>query len=491
MYAAVLLPDFELQCALRGEFDSGLTPAALIEAVGSSVPTVHQINLAAGTEGVMPGMSLPQAQARCASIRFFRRDESQEAVATTALHQAAERASPYLESTRPGCCTLDLRRHGELDHAAWATDLVAELRVLYLDAQIGIAPTPDAAFQAAQLARPVLMTHDALGTLARLPLPVLDPSKRLLDTLCDWGIHHVGDLRALDRQQVAERLGTEGLELWERASGGSPRPLCLIRAEATYEEQAEFEGGVETLEPILFRLRRSLEQLVRRLRADYLLAGAVELVLDLDDRATLARTVQIPAPTCDLDTLFRILGTYLDTIKTNSPVVAFRLRALPSTPRNHQTHLWEGSLRDPNGFSETLAKLSGFVGEGRVGTPWRLPTHRPDRCRLDAPDFEAQRASNPNAEFRFPPVGLSLRRYRPPFRVAVQESAGHRPVWLHGREIDAPVRACVGPWRLDGDWWEEKGEWRWEEWDVELTVGGLYRLANHQEKNWWMLGLYD
>ena len=290
---------------------------------------------------------------------------------------------------------------------------------------------------------------------------------------------------------MAERLGTEGLELWERAAGGSPRPLRLIRAEATYEEVAEFEGGVETLEPILFRLRRALEQLARRLRADYLLAGGVELILHLDDRTALARTIQIPSPTCDVDTLFRILGTYLDAITTDSPIVSFHLQAFPSVARNHQAHLWEGSLRDPNGFSETLAKLAGVVGEGRVGTPLRLPTHRPDRCRMDPPDFEARRPHSPDASVCFPPVGLSLRRYRPPYRVAVRENEGRSPAWVRGRDVEAGVRASAGPWRLDGDWWEEKKEWRWEEWDVELDAGGLYRLANHHEKNWWMLGLYD
>ncbi len=439
-------------------------------------------------------MSVPQAQARCPELVFRRRNERQEAVATAALLQAAERASPYLENTSRGCCTLDLRRHGELDHAAWARDLVEEMRLLHLQAQVGIAPTPDASLQAARLARPVLITDDSRRSLSQLPVMVLGPSEPVLEVLYDWGVAQVGDLRALDRQQVAERLGIEGLALWERAGGGSLRPLRLVRASQSYEELEEFEGGVDTLEPVLFRLRRSLEQLTRRLRADLLLAGAIEIILDLEDHTALARTIHVPAPTCEVDVLFHIAATYLDTLKASSRVSGLRLQAFPSTPRDHQTRLWESSLRDPNGFSETLARLEGIVGAEHVGTPQRLPAHRPNRFRLEPPDFEGAkgRGKLPTAA-KLPgilPLGLGLRRYRPPWKAAVA-SADDKPAWLQSREVEGAVRASAGPWRLDGNWWDQEAAWRWEEWDVELARGGLYRLANHRQVHWWMLGVYD
>ena len=496
MYAAVFIPDFELQCTLRVAPESRSTPAVLLDqAAGSGVPIIRQTNAAAECAGVMVGMSVPQAQARCPELAFLHRNERQEAVATAALLQAAERASPYLENTLRGCCTLDLRRHGELDHAAWAADLVDELRRLHLQAQVGIAPTPDAALQAARLARPVLVTDDALQSLSQLPIMVLGPTEPVLEVLFDWGIQRVADLRALDRQQVAERLGIEGLALWDRAAGGQSRPLRLVRATENYEELTEFDGGVDTLEPVLFRLRRSLEQLTRRLRADLLLVGAIEIILDLEDRTALKRTIHIPAPTCEVDVLFRVAATYLDTIKTASRVNGFRIQAFPSTPRDHQTRLWEGSLRDPNGFSETLARLSGIVGAEHVGTPMRLPTHRPNRFSLEPPDFEGNQP--PRGKVPLPtnalgtlPLGLSLRRYRPPWKAAV-ESTDHKPASLQAREVAGKIRASAGPWRLDGNWWDQEAAWRWEEWDVELALGGLYRLANHRQAHWWMLGVYD
>ncbi|MBE7157922.1 MAG: DNA polymerase Y family protein [Rhodospirillales bacterium] len=494
----MLLPDFELQCALRAEPASGTAAVALVgDSSGSRQGLViQQFNPVARAAGVIAGMSLPQAQARCAQLLFLRRDPRQEVIVTSALIQAADRVSPYFEHTGPGCCTLDLSRTGEIDHQSWASDLVRELHHLDLTARVGVAPTPDAALQAARIATPILVTTDALQNVAELPVMVLEPSEHLLDVLGDWGIYQVADLRRLDRQQVAERLGTEGLELWDRAGGGCSRPLRLVRATGTYEEGVEFEGAVETLEPLLFRLRRCLEQLCRRLRANLLLAGGLELVLESDDRSTLARTIQIPAPTSEEDVLFRILSTYLDTVQTESCISGFRLRAYPSSPRDHQAHLWDNSLKDPNGFAQTLAQLGAIVGSDHVGVPHRLLTHRPDRFSLESPAFDDATAcirhkpSSLAEPASLPPLGLSLRRYRPPFRVNVAAS-DRSLLHVSGRKVDDRIHACQGPWRLDGQWWDRQAAWCWEEWDVQLGRGGLYRLANHRQAHWWMLGFYD
>lgn len=177
----------------------------------------------------------------------------------------------------------------------------------------------------------------------------------------------------------------------------------------------------------------------------------------------------------------------------------FRLRAIPSTPRDRQAHLWEANLRDPNAFSVMLAQLSGIVGADRVGSPQRQPTHRPDKFRMEKPCFDESEATPgkfrqktflPAAPPAFLPLGLSLRRYRPPFRVSV-ENAQNRPFHVQGRDLDGKICASAGPWRLDGNWWDQEESWRWEEWDVELAAGGLYRLANHEHSRWWMLGAYD
>src|SRR5436309_11021833 len=101
--------------------------------------------------------------------------------------------------------------------------------------------------------------------------------EEILAILHKWGIHTLGQLAALDKEQVGARLGPEAVRMWERANGQSNRVLKLARPPESFEESFEFENEIETAEPLLFMLRRFLEQLTGRLSAIYLVAKELTL----------------------------------------------------------------------------------------------------------------------------------------------------------------------------------------------------------------------
>jgi nucleotidyltransferase/DNA polymerase involved in DNA repair len=47
--------------------------------------------------------------------------------------------------------------------------------------------------------------------------------------LHQWGIHTLGQLAALDKEQLRALLGPEAVRMWERANGQSNRLLKLIQ----------------------------------------------------------------------------------------------------------------------------------------------------------------------------------------------------------------------------------------------------------------------
>ena len=73
--------------------------------------------------------------------------------------------------------------------------------------------------------------------------------------------------------------------MWERANGRSSRLLKLIRPPESFQESFEFEREIETAEPLLFMLRRFLEQLAVRLAAIYLVAKELTLRITFAIRA--------------------------------------------------------------------------------------------------------------------------------------------------------------------------------------------------------------
>src|SRR5437867_3561663 len=95
----------------------------------------------------------------------------------------------------------------------------------------------------------------------------------IMSILHKWGVHTVGEFAALDKIDIAARLGPEAVRMWERANGKSMRLLKLIEPPESFEESFEFECDVETSEPLLFMLRRFLQQIATRLNAIYLVAA--------------------------------------------------------------------------------------------------------------------------------------------------------------------------------------------------------------------------
>src|SRR5947199_2682762 len=101
--------------------------------------------------------------------------------------------------------------------------------------------------------------------------------QQILAILHKWGIHTLGQLTALNKEQLGARLGPEAVQMWERANGQSNRLLKLVRPPESFEESFEFENEIETAEPLLFMLRRFLQQLSLRLSAIYLVAKELTL----------------------------------------------------------------------------------------------------------------------------------------------------------------------------------------------------------------------
>ena len=328
--------------------------------------------------------------ARCGHLAIKSRSPGAERSAAQALMQTACAFSPNVEATAPGVCTLEMRGlgfAGDDARVSWMLRMLDTLAQLHLRAQTGLAPTPALALLAARAAQPALIARDPARFVAALPIAALEPPEEIRQVLDLWGIRSVGQLLALGREAVAARLGAEAAALFERVSPDNTRPLKLVAPPEEFEEQTEFEAEIETVEPLLFVLRRFVEQLSRRIDALHLAAAELHLRLGLASGAAVERAFKIPAPTTEVETLFRMLRTYLETVRTDSAIRSLRLRALPCLPQQQQFGLFECALRDPNQFAETLARLTGLCGSDRVGTPRPEATHRPDAFTLKPPEF--------------------------------------------------------------------------------------------------------
>jgi protein ImuB len=414
--------------------------------------------------------------------------EKPQQAGSEALWQCAYCFSPRLEDTAPGLCTLDLKGLSvpDAEWPKWAKQMIDMPERLGWRAQIGLAETPHLAAQAARQARPFLRVENEEEFLAALPVVAWGFSEEVLEILESWGIRTVGAFLALGRDKIAERLGGEAVEMFDLAF--QSRPLKLITPPETFAEAMEFEAPLECLEPLLFVLRRFVEQLACRLEMVYRVAGEIQLHLGLTSGATYERLFVIPAPTRDVATLFRLLQTHLENVRTDAPISFLRLVAKPARAGTYQFGLFEVALRDPNQFHETLARLTALLGPNRVGTPRLANTHQPDTFTMEL-DGLANGTTNEEQEDKANTTHyLGLRRFRPasPARV---EMRGDQPALLCSPAFTGPIARASGPWRISGQWWDNQ-TWGREEWDIQTRDGDLFRLVRQQDQ-WAIEGVFD
>src|SRR6266568_602945 len=317
-------------------------------------------------------------------------------------------------------------------------------------------------------------------------------AQEIFAILHKWGIHTLGQLAALDKQQLGARLGPEAVRMWERANGQSNRLLKLVRPPESFEERFEFENEIETAEPLLFILRRFLEQLAVRLRAIYLVAKELTLQITFANEQVYERVFKIPEPTNDVDLLFRMLQTHLENFKSEYPIVAVALSAQPIKPAREQFGLFETTLRNPQQLSETLARLTALLGSDRIGTPILEETHRPDAFRMEAFSWAAVESAVPSGEtphaLRTAHATAALRRFRPAVTASILRDE-NKPAHVCSAEIQGKIVEKRGPYLLSGTWWSEKS-WARAEWDVQLGAGELVR-CHESEGIWKVDGVYD
>lgn len=559
MFAVIYIQDFPLQSALRHEPEL-ISKSVVLMDPALTKPCVIQLTQAARVCGICEGMSPSQAMARCGNLIVKTRSLPHEQGAIEALMQTAYAFSPHIEATAPGVCTIELKGLGMVGRAPppatepfhqWGAEILRVLKQFHLDGQIGFAETPDLALLAAHAARPVLVAEEK-DFVSALPIEALDLPFEHLKILRHWGISTVGAFLALGKDKLAERLGPTVIEVFNRLSIHSLRPLKIATPPETFVEEIEFENPIETLEPLLFILRRFVEQLSRRIELLYLVVAELHLKLGLTSGASYERVFTIPSPTGNAETLFRTLHTHLENLRTDAPIATLRLSAKPGRPESHQFGLFETTLRNPNQFAETLARLAALCGSDRVGTPVLQATHRPDAFQMKAPDFptsfertfrkptktslcSSRRKScpegpvsggtihNPKGMAFFSPGfrgtscpgveapkfhnpervapnaccsinknqishGLPLRRFRPPLSARI-EIRGQRPVLVRSAVFNGVISDARGPFFSSGDWWENNRWWR-EEWDIQTADGSLYRIF-HSAEEYFVEGVYD
>jgi protein ImuB len=160
----------------------------------------------------------------------------------------------------------------------------------------------------------------------------------------------------------------------------------------------------------------------------------------------------------------------------------------PAPPRAAQSGLFLPTAPEPVKLELTLARIRAIVGEGRVGSPELIDTHRPDAFRMVVGADALGRANGRQSADAGVRPTLAFRIFRPPRAARVALDSG-QPGFVAAAGIRGKVLERAGPWRTSGDWWT-RNPWSRDEWDIALSDGAIYRLYC-VPGGWYVEGSYD
>ena len=513
--ACLYIPDFPLAALLRVQPELRGARVAVADGPGPRAMLLA-VSPAAERCGVRVGLGVAQAVAVAADLVVRPVSSEMMRAAQAALCDAATAFSPRVEDAGAGVAYLGLDGLGSLyDSESQLANALARRAVqLGLEAQVGVGGSKIAAVLAARHGGGVTVVPpgEEVSLLAPVSIALLEPSPALSATLQRWGIRCLGDLAALPASAVGTRLGPEGVALVRRARGEDEHPLVPRPPPLCFEESADLEYGIDTLEPLLFVLRGGLDRLTARLAVRGLVCGDLRLSLQLATRGRDERTVAVVAPSNEVKALLALMRLHLEAYPPAAAIEAVRVAAVPEHLRTAQLDLFRPSGPAPARLAVTLARLTAICGADRVGVPVVADSHRPEAYSITPfgavqEGVEGARGHGskremktvgPGAPMPSPPcplgaanpIPLALRALRPPQAVEVF-CARDFPEFVRGTQFAGRVVHAAGPWRVHAEWWNEQATTR-DYYDVQLSDGAVYRLYYERVRHaWFVEGVYD
>ena len=242
MVVCVLIPRFPLLAALgdrrallsppsaahTGRFAP--SPVALAPEAGRE-QLVGEVSAPAEAFGVVQGMRVGEALARCPELRLVPPDPEAARGQWGKLLDRLEGIGAAPESERAGAAFFEA---GGLEgiHGGTLEGVLEATRAALGPVRLGAAPSRFSSYAAALQSRPrrrwiVVSENQAAGFLAPLPVSLLRsrPELQALPEVLDrLGVRTLGELAALPSRAVAERFGHPGLLALDLA-GGRDTPL--------------------------------------------------------------------------------------------------------------------------------------------------------------------------------------------------------------------------------------------------------------------------
>ena len=228
--ACVLIPEFPLVVRLRDQPELYEKPVALAENASDRSKVLHT-NIQAADQGISSGMTVVQAKNVCPELYVLIKDAKEEQLKFDELLRKLQKFSPFIEEANPGIAYLDASgfkrtypREKDLTQ-----NLISFVKFQSYPVKVGMAGNKYTSLVGASISENYSYTIVPEGKekefLQSQSIQLLPINQDLYEKFYRLGIKTMGQFAILPDQEVAERFGSEGVQLLKLARGQDDDPL--------------------------------------------------------------------------------------------------------------------------------------------------------------------------------------------------------------------------------------------------------------------------
>ena len=450
------------------------------------------------SQGVRPGMSAAEGRAMCSNLICIDQDSPADRKALAALGRWMMRFTPDVamgwddaDENAPIALFLDLtgceRLFGGI--APIVQQVTQSLKDFLIAAKIAVAPTPGAAWAFAFAGNG--------GSIATLPITSLRLDETILINLHRLGLHRIGDLQKIPREQLLSRFGSSLLLRLDQLTGDRHEPLTKLLHKMPVAAKMEFDAPIESVEEIGLIFEKLLDEILIELTRRHRGIRQLRMILKPDrgwGRPTITRTVILSRPHRHRRTLIYLLNCEMERVDCEHGFTRFQLDVpLHEQVADAQTQMFEPqSAEELMELEHLLQRLRARLGEGAVIHPELVESYLPERAWRESSTCvaAARDISRPLTLFRTP---VEIRVVSEPS----DECMGD-PRQFNFQSHVYHLTQITGPERIAGEWWRGHNHTR-DYYDVEDEDGQrfwIFRVTREQSKEkisarWFMHGRFD
>lgn len=502
--AALWIPGLPLQCAARDDDSLRQQPVAITDGA-----IVLARNRRAVVAGVTAGMRVAEALTHAADLLLVPHDPQGVQEIWDAVLAHLDQLGPVVEDAGLGEALIDLSGVGGGERLLIRRTLTTLDSLLHLTARAAVADGPTVAAIAAHRAaragevRTVPPDKNA-AFLASQPVTCLPLPLSIQQELALLGVRTVGGFAALRPTDVQRRFGTLGMAALALAIGQDDRPLIPRPRERQETLTHTFEPPVEELIPALFVVKALLDAHAAGLRREGLIADGLQLTLTFEGHDPLTIVQRWSAATipghAELDALRLALDARMTRVTGEAPLPRIATLAVTLTgctpDMGTQLPLTGGAtVLRRQAVARLLTRLHTLLGPESIVEAVPVAAHLPEEGWTTRP-YDAARIGTVAPERPvLPPSSLlppipGFARCSPAEAVALGWH-NESPATLRIGETQQLVIAGLGPYTVEGKWWEA-GRYARAYWLLLTTDQTLHLVAEDRATGQWArYGLFD